>query len=73
MSNVPVLLVLAKALSKQEQEELLTQLENFVVLCFQVQQINKDFKKIRFAKSRICCHCAGTNVGSNGKNKYFQR
>lgn len=72
MSNVPVLLVLAKA-SKQEQEELLTQLENFVVLCFQVQQINKDFKKIRFAKSRICCHCAGTNVGSNGKNKCFQR
>ncbi|MFR3566690.1 hypothetical protein [Paraclostridium sordellii] len=44
MSNVSILLVLAKALSKQEQEELLTQLKNFIVLCFQVQQINKEVK-----------------------------
>ncbi len=56
MSNVAVLLAHAKALSKQEQEELLTQLEDFVVLGSQVEQIAKEVKEMRFSKGRVCCH-----------------
>lgn len=50
-------------------EELLTQLEDFIVLGSQVQQITKEIKEMRFSKGIVCCHCAGTDVVRNGKNK----
>ncbi len=50
-------------------EELLTQLEDFIVLGSQVQQITKEIKEMRFSKGIVCCHCAGTYVVRNGKNK----
>lgn len=61
MSNVSVLLAQEKALSKQEQEELLSQLEAFVVLGSQAKQITKEVKEMRFSKGRVCCHCNGTD------------
>ncbi len=67
MSNVSVLL------SKQEQDELLSQLEEFVVLGSQAKQITKEVKEVRFSKGRVCCHCNGTNVVRNGKNNGVQR
>lgn len=74
MSNISVLLSQAKALSKQEQEELLTQLENYVVLDSQVTQITKEVKEMRFSKGRVCCgHCDCTDVLRNGKTKGIQR
>lgn len=73
MNNVSALLAQAKALSKQEQEELLSQLEDFVVLGSQAKQITKEVKEMRFSKGRVCCHCNGTNVVRNGKNNGVQR
>ena len=45
MSNVTSVLAQAKALSEQEQQELLSQLEEYLVLGSQVAQITKEVKK----------------------------
>ena len=57
MSNVTSVLTQAKALSEQEQQELLTQLEEHLVLGSQVAQVTKEVKEMRFSKGRVCCHC----------------
>lgn len=56
MSNLTSVLTQAKALSKQEQHELLTQLEKYLILGSQVSQITKEVKEMRFSKGRVCCH-----------------
>lgn len=43
-------------MSEQEQQELLTQLEEYLVLGSQVAQVTKEVKEIRFSKGRVCCH-----------------
>ena len=73
MSNVTSVLAQAKALSEQEQQELLTQLEEYLILGSQVAQVTKEVKEMRFSKGRVCCHCNGTDVVRNGKNKGVQR
>ena len=57
MSNVTSVLAQAKALSEQEQQELLTQLEEYLILGSQVAQVTKEVKEMRFSKGRVCCHC----------------
>lgn len=44
----------AKALSEQEQQELLTQLEEYLILGSQVSKITKEVKEMRFSKGRVC-------------------
>lgn len=73
MSNVTSVLAQAKALSEQEQQELLTQLEEYLVLGSQVAQVTKEVKEMRFSKGRVCCHCNGTDVVRNGKRNGVQR
>ena len=73
MNNVTSVLAQAKALSKQEQQELLTQLEEYLVLGSQVAQVTKEVKEMRFSKGRVCCHCNGTDVVRNGKRNSVQR
>ncbi len=46
MSNVTSVLAQAKALSEQEKQELLMQLEEYLVLGSQVSQITKEVKEI---------------------------
>ncbi len=73
MNNVTSVLAQAKALSKQEQQELLTQLEEYLVLGSQVAQVTKEVKEMRFSKGKVCCYCEGTNVVRNGKRNGVQR
>lgn len=73
MSNVTLVLAQAKALSEQEQQELLTQLEEYLVLGSQVSQVTKEVKEMKFSKGRVCCHCNGTDVVRNGKRNGVQR
>lgn len=73
MSNLTSVLAQAKALSEQEQQELLTQLEEYLVLGSQVTQVTKEVKEMRFSKGRVCCYCNGTDVVRNGKRNGVQR
>ena len=54
MSNVTSVLEQSKALSEQEQQELLTQLEEYLILGSQVSKITKEVKEMRFSKGRVC-------------------
>lgn len=73
MNNVTLVLAQAKALSKQGQQELLIQLEEYIVLGSQVTQVAKEVKEMRFSKGRVCCYCEGTNVVRNGVQRYLYR
>ena len=73
MGNLTSVLAQAKALSEQEQQELLTQLEEYLVLGSQVSQVTKEVKEMRFSKGRVCCYCNGTDVVRNGKRNGVQR
>lgn len=73
MNNLSLVLAQAKSLSEQEQQELLTQLEEHLTFSSQVARVTKEIKEIRFSKGRVCCHCNGTDVVRNGKNKGVQR
>ena len=73
MSKVISVLEQAKSLSEEEQQELLTQLEEHLILGSQVSKITEEVKEMRFSKGRVCCHCNGTDVVRNGKRNGVQR
>ena len=83
MSNVTLILaqvkafseILAqvKAFSEQKQQELLTQLEECLVLGSQITQVAKEIKEMRFSKGRVYCHCNSTDVVRNRKRNGVQR
>ena len=73
MNNVISVLARAKSLSEQEQQELLSKLEEYLVLGSHVAQITKEVKEMRFSKGRVCCYCNGTDVVRNGKRNGVQR
>lgn len=73
MNNVTSVLAQEKTLSEQEQQELLTQLEEYLVLGSQVAQVTKEAKEMIFSKGRVYCHCNGTVVVTNGKRNSVQR
>ena len=60
-------------MSEEEQQELLTQLEEHLILGSQVSKITEEVKEMRFSKGRVCCHCNGTDVVRNGKRNGVQR
>lgn len=60
-------------MSEQEQQQLLTQLEQYLVLGSQVAQVTKEVKKMRFSKGRVCCPCNSTDVIRNGVKRYLCR
>ena len=73
MNNVTSVLAQAKALSKQEQQELLTQLEEYLVLDSQVAQVTKEVKEMIFSKGKVCSHRTGEDILRNGKYNCKQR
>lgn len=73
MANVATILSEIKTLSQYQQEQLLSHLEEYLVLGAQVSQVTKEVKEFRFSKGKICPHCGGENVLRNGKYNGKQR
>ncbi len=59
MANVATILSEIKTLSQYQQEQLLSHLEEYLVLGAQVSQVTKEVKEFRFSKGKICPHCGG--------------
>lgn len=71
MNNLSLVLAQAKALLEQEQE-LLTQLEEYLVVGSQITLVTEEVKEMRFLKDRVYCQCDGTSVIRNAKIKVFR-
>lgn len=68
MANVISILSEIKTLSQYQQEQLLSHLEEYLVLGAQVGQVTKEVKEFRFTKGKICPHCG---VEKSGDIKYL--
>lgn len=73
MASVNSLISDIQKLSVSQQEQLLSYLEDLLVLGTQVGQVTQEVKEFRFAKGKICPHCSAETVSRNGKYKGKQR
>lgn len=73
MPNVNSLIQDITKLKLHEQEQLLSFLEEVLVLNSYVNKIPVEIKENRFSKGKICPHCKSDMVSRNGKYKGKQR
>ncbi|PEB39437.1 IS1595-like element ISBth19 family transposase [Bacillus pseudomycoides] len=73
MASVNSLISDIQKLSVSQQEQLLSYLEDLLVLGTQVGQVTQEVKEFRFAKGKTCPHCSAETVSRNGKYKGKQR
>ena len=57
MPNVKSILTDIQSLPLNQVEELLSYLEEFLVLGSQVGQVCEEVKEFRFSKGKVCPHC----------------
>lgn len=73
MANIKSLISDIQKLSIYQQEQLLSYLEEILVLGSQVGKVTQEVKEFRFAKGKFCPHCNAETVSRNGKYKDKQR
>ena len=73
MANVTSILSEIKSLSLYQQEQILSHLEEHLVLGSQVTQVTKEVKEMRLSKGKVCPHCKGKDILRNGKYNGKQR
>lgn len=73
MANVKSLISDIQKLTLSQQEQLLSYLEEMLVLGSQVGQVAQEVKEFRFAKGKVCPHCSAEAISRNGKYKGKQR
>lgn len=73
MENIKSLISDIQKLSVYQQEQLLSYLEEMLVLGSQVGQVTQEVKEFRFAEGKVCPHCSAETVSRNGKYKGKQR
>jgi len=73
MPSVNTIISDIQTLTLSQQEELLSYLEEFLVLGSQVDQISEEVKKFRFSKGKICPFCSCEIISRNGKYNDKQR
>lgn len=73
MENVSYLLSEIQKLSLYKQKQILSKLEENIMLCSQVTEITKEVKEMRFSKGKVCPHCNCEDISRNGKYNDKQR
>lgn len=73
MASVNSLISDIQKISVSQQEQLLSYLEELLVLGTQVGQVTQEVKEFRFAKGKICPNCSAETVSRNGKYRGKQR
>jgi hypothetical protein len=69
MASIPSLISDIQKLSLTQQEQLISYLEEILVVGSQVNQVTQEVKEFRFAKGKVCPHCNAETVSRNGKYK----
>ena len=73
MENVSYLLSEIQKLSLYKQKQILSKLEENIMLGSQVTEITKEVKEMRFSKGKVCPHCNCEDISRNGKYNDKQR
>ena len=73
MPSIKSILTDIQTLPLNQVEELLSYLEEFLVLGSQVGQVCEEVKEFRFAKGKVCPHCNSELISRNGKYNGKQR
>jgi len=73
MANIKSLISDIQKLSISQQEQLLSYLEEMLVLGSQVGKVTQEVKEFRFAKGKVCPHYNAETVSRNGKYRDNQR
>ena len=73
MPSIKSILTDIQTLPLNQIEELLSYLEEFLVLGSQVEQVCEEVKEFRFAKGKVCPHCSSELISRNGKYNGKQR
>ena len=73
MPSIKSILTDIQTLPLGQIEELLSYLEEFLVLGSQVGQVCEEVKEFRFAKGKVCPHCNSELISRNGKYNGKQR
>ena len=73
MPSIKSILTDIQTLPLNQVEELLSHLEEFLVLGSQAEQVCEEVKEFRFAKGKVCPHCNSESISRNGKYNGKQR
>ena len=73
MSNVKSILNDIEKLPLHQKEEILSTLEEILVLGSQVSQVEQEVKEFRFSKGKVCPICGSETISRNGKYNGKQR
>jgi len=73
MPSIKSILTDIQTLPLGQIEELLSYLEEFLVLGSQVGEVCEEVKEFRFAKGKVCPHCNSELISRNGKYNGKQR
>lgn len=67
MPSIKSILTDIQTLPLNQIEELLSHLEEFLVLGSQVEKVCDEVKEFRFSNGKVCPHCNSESVSRNGK------
>lgn len=73
MPNVKSILNDIEKLPLHQKEQILSTLEEILVLGSQVSQVEQEVKEFRFSKGKVCPICGSETISRNGKYKGKQR
>ena len=73
MENVSYILSEIQKLSLYKQKQILSKLEENIMLGSQITEITNEVKEMRFSKGKVCPHCNREDISRNGKYNDKQR
>ena len=73
MPSIKSILTDIQTLPLNQVEQLLSYLEEFLVLGSQVGEVCEEVKEFRFSKGKVCPHCSSELISRNGKYNGKQR
>lgn len=73
MPNVKSILNDIEKLPLHQKEQILSTLEEILVLGSQVSQVEQEVKEFRFSKGKVCPICGSETISRNGKHNGKQR
>ena len=73
MENISYILSEIQKLSLYKQKQIISKIEENIMLGSQITEITNEVKEMRFSKGKVCSHCNCEDISRNGKYNDKQR